>query len=87
MQVHVYFNIFAFFGNRIHACLTQVACLTEVAIKTCFTVYGEKERVSERRLQSPNQCIDYTETESRFKGISDKKVWVGVRLATPGFVV
>ena len=29
---------FPFFGNWLHACLIQVACLIEVATKTGFTV-------------------------------------------------
>ena len=34
----MHYNVFACFWNCIHACLIQVACLTEVATKTGFTV-------------------------------------------------
>ena len=36
MQVH--FSVFSFFGNLLHACLIQVACLIEAATETGFTV-------------------------------------------------
>ena len=38
--IKVHFNLFACFCNWIHASLKQVACLTEVAIRTSFTVYS-----------------------------------------------
>ena len=37
MQVN--FNVFAYCGKCIHACLIQVACLIEVATKTGLTVF------------------------------------------------
>ena len=36
--IQVHFNVFACFGNWMHACLIQVACLKEMATKTGFTV-------------------------------------------------
>ena len=38
--VQMYFNVFACFGNRIYACLIQVACLIEVVTKTGFDCTG-----------------------------------------------
>ena len=37
--IQVLFNVFAFCGHWIHACLIQGACLTEAATKTGFTLF------------------------------------------------
>ena len=47
--IQVHFYVFACFGNRIHACLIQVACLIEVATKTMFTVLYQ-EHNSDQKL-------------------------------------
>ena len=36
--IQVHFNVSAFFGKRLHACLTHIACLIEMATKTGFIV-------------------------------------------------
>ena len=37
--IQVHFYVFACFGNRIHACLKQVACSIEVVTKAGLTVF------------------------------------------------
>ena len=43
--IQVCFNLFTCFKKLIHACLTQAACLIEVATKPDFTVPAVKPAV------------------------------------------